>query len=85
MQEFLQDDLGADGLMRSVGVVATSDEPALMGRQAAYFTLAIAEFFRDADKDVLVLMDPVARFAVAQREVGLSGRTTQSGARISTS
>src|SRR5262245_7231483 len=57
VQEFLQDDLGEDGLARSVVVVATSDEPALMRRQAAYLTLAVAEFFRDLDKDVLVLMD----------------------------
>ena len=72
VQEFLQDDLGDAGLARSVVVVSTSDEPALMRRQAAHVTLAIAEHFRDEGQDVLVLMDSVTRFAMAQREIGLS-------------
>ncbi len=68
VQEFLQDDLGDAGLARSVVVVSTSDEPALMRRQAAHVTLAIAEYFRDEGQDLLVLMDSVTRFAMAQRE-----------------
>ena len=71
-KEFVEDVLGDEGLKKSVLVLATSDESPLLRRQAAYVTMAIAEYFRDENKDVLCMMDSITRFAMAQREISLS-------------
>lgn len=70
--EFMERDLGPEGMARSVVVVATSDKSPLIRMRAAYAATAIAEFFRDQGKDVLLMMDSVTRFAMAGREVGLA-------------
>ena len=72
VREFLEDELGPDGLARSVVVVATSDAPPLLRRQAAESAMAVAEHFRDTGKSVLLLMDSLTRYCLALREIGLS-------------
>jgi flagellar protein export ATPase FliI len=72
VRDFLEHDLGPDGLKRSVVVCATSNEPSLVRLKAAYVGTAIAEYFRDQGKKVMLMMDSVTRFARAQREVGLA-------------
>ena len=70
--DFIEDSLGAEGLRRSVVVVATSDQPALIRLKAAFVATTIAEYFRDQGKDVMLMMDSLTRVAMAQREIGLA-------------
>lgn len=72
VRDFIEKDLGPEGLKRSVVIAATSDQPALVRLKGAFVATAIAEFFRDQGKDVMLMMDSVTRFAMAQREVGLA-------------
>jgi FliI/YscN family ATPase len=72
VREFLEDDLGAEGLARSIVVVSTSDEPAMMRLRAAFVATRIAESFRDRGAHVMLMMDSLTRVAMAQREIGLS-------------
>ena len=72
LKDFIERDLGPEGLARSVVVVATSDQPPLVRLRGAYLATAISEFFRDQGRDVILMMDSVTRFAMSSREVGLA-------------
>lgn len=72
VKEFIEHDLGEEGMRRSVLVIATSDKPALVRKKAAQTATAIAEYFRDQGKDVLLMLDNLTRFSMAQREIGLA-------------
>ena len=72
VREFIERDLGPEGMKRSVVVVATSDKPASIRKCAAKTATAVAEYFRDQGKDVLLMMDSLTRFSMAQREIGLA-------------